>query len=260
MSGLTAENLWRIVETLRGADSPTVHCITNYVAANDCANALLAVGAIPVMADCGLETAQITESAQALSLNMGVFSPERGEAMLTSGRAANARGIPIVLDPVGAQASELRRNWFLKLAEELRLTALKGNFREIEAAAGLGGSGESPSYIVKSAAERFGCAVMITGETDYISDGGRIAAIRGGTPLLSAVTGTGCMTGVLAAAFCCASEGFEACAAAVGLMNVCGELAAERFHGTASFRVGLIDSLSQVTRGEFLRRINITEI
>lgn len=274
MYEFTPENLWGVIENLRRADenryvrNNLVHCFMNYVAAADCANALLAVGAKPVMADCLAECAEITERAGALVLNMGTFSEERGKAMLLSGKAANKANIPVILDPVGLHASSLRQKWFARFVKELRISAIKGNILEIPAAVGIsdiagipfGDDNPYPVWLARKAAQKFGCPVLITGGEDYLSDGKRVFRIDNGTPHLAAVTGTGCMTGALIGAFSLAVGGNAiACAAAVSLMDICGEMAAENFRGTGTFRTALMDNLSQITRREYLSRIRITE-
>ena len=136
---------------------------------------------------------------------------------------------------------------------------MKGNLHEIRAAAGIE---ESDERLVRAVAERYGCAVMLTGSSDFIADeSGRAWRIDNGTEILSAVTGTGCMTGALAGAFAAYSGNAAAgCAAAVALMDICGEIAAEKTSGTGSFRVRLFDLISQIKRGEYLGRIRIREL
>ena len=122
--------LQRCFEALRPA-RPMVHCITNSVTINDCANVLLAAGARPIMADAPEESAEITAACQALVLNLGMLSPRKLEAMVKSGHQANRMGIPVVLDPVGAGASALRTRAVHTLLEEVRFAAVRGNGSEI---------------------------------------------------------------------------------------------------------------------------------
>ena len=107
---------------------PLVHCITNYISANDCANILLACGASPVMADAPQEAAEITARCAALCLNLGTLSTARAEAMLHSGQTANRLGLPVVLDPVGAGASSFRTETALQLLREVRVTVIATGF------------------------------------------------------------------------------------------------------------------------------------
>ena len=118
---------------------PLIHCITNYVTVNDCANLLLAAGASPIMADAPEEAAEITARSQGLTLNLGTLQAGRVPAMLASGRQANRSGIPAVLDPVGAGASAFRTRTARQLLEEVRFAVIRGNLSEIQAlAAGAG--------------------------------------------------------------------------------------------------------------------------
>lgn len=275
MHNVTPENTWNVIEQLRRSEEKRyirnvkVHCIMNYVAANDCANALLAVGAVPIMADSPAECAEITAKSGALVLNMGTFSEEHGKAMLLSGKAANKEHIPVILDPVGLQASSLRQKWFERIVKEVRVSAIKGNLNEISAAVGLneiagipfGDDNPYPVWLARKAAQKFGCSVLLTGGEDCVSDGKTVLRIENGTPHLAAVTGTGCMTGALVGAFALTAGGnMLSCAAAASLMSISGELAAENFRGTGSFRTELMDNLSQLTREQFLKRLKISEI
>ena len=114
---------------------PLVHCITNYVTANDCANVLLACGASPVMADDAREVEEIVEIADALVINIGTLNARTIEAMLAAGRKANELDIPVVLDPVGAGSSRLRTETALRLLAEVRFAAVRANISEIKALA-----------------------------------------------------------------------------------------------------------------------------
>src|SRR6202012_4093330 len=97
---------------------PLVHQITNYVVMNETANATLALGALPVMAHAREEVRVMVGFAGALVLNIGTLSPAWVEAMLEAGRAANERGIPVVLDPVGAGATAYRTETAKRILDE----------------------------------------------------------------------------------------------------------------------------------------------
>ena len=148
--------LQRCFEALRPA-RPMVHCITNSVTINDCANVLLAAGARPIMADDPEESAEITAACRALVLNLGMLSPRKLEAMVKSGHQANRMGIPVVLDPVGAGASALRTRAAYTLLEEVRFAAVRGNGSEIRV---LAASPEQPFAAVCTAV----CAMKTAGE------------------------------------------------------------------------------------------------
>ena len=252
---------------MRGS-SPLIHCITNYVTAGDTANMLLAAGASPIMADDPAESAEITALAQGLTLNLGTPSVSRVEAMLRSGAEANRKGIPVVFDPVGAGCSGFRRNSAAELIKRVRLTAVRGNLSEISYLAGFdsreNGVDSSETRITavqaaQTAAIRLGCVCAVTGEQDVISDGIRTAVIRNGSPLLKKVTGAGCMTSALCAAMCTVTDGFTGAAAGIALMDICGELAAERSDLPGSFRAALFDFAGSITPELLTERLDIYE-
>lgn len=252
---------------MRGS-SPLIHCITNYVTAGDTANMLLAAGASPIMADDPAESAEITALAQGLTLNLGTPSVSRVEAMLRSGTEANRKGIPVVFDPVGAGCSGFRRDSAAELIKRVRLTAVRGNLSEISYLAGFDSrengvdSSETRITAVQAAqiaAIRLGCVCAVTGEQDVISDGIRTAVIRNGSPLLKKVTGAGCMTSALCAAMCTVTDGFTGAAAGIALMDICGELAAERSGLPGSFRVALFDFAGSITPELLTERLDIYE-
>jgi len=247
---------------------PLVHCITNYVTVNDCANALLAIGASPVMADDRAEVAAITRLAGALVLNIGTLNRRTIQSMHLSLKAAHVANIPIVLDPVGAGASSLRTRTALSLITCRRPTVIRGNLSEIGALLAGGGKTRgvdaAPEDLgvdatsraegaAKLLATRTGSIVAITGQTDVVSDGTSVIRIYNGHPLMPTVTGTGCMATAITGAFCAtaAAEGssfLEAAATALVLTGLAGERAARRAQGSgpASFRTAFLDELSLI--------------
>ena len=115
------------------AERPLVHCITNYVTANDCANILLACGASPIMAEDPDEAAEIVAQCSGLVLNMGTPNPRKLQAMKLAGWEANRLGLPVILDPVGVGSSTLRRDAVRSMLKDLRFAAIRGNASEISA-------------------------------------------------------------------------------------------------------------------------------
>lgn len=240
-------------------EAPLVHNITNYVTVNDVANAVLAIGGSPIMADDGEEAADIASVSAALVLNTGTLNARTVDSMVRAGRAANSRDIPVALDPVGAGASRLRSETVSLLLKEVRVSVLRGNLSELSFAAGLGGAAKGvdagdgdgdPAAVAREAALRHGCVAAVTGKVDAVSDGKRLARIENGHPMLSRVTGTGCMTTALVGAFLGAGGSpFTAAAAGVICMGIAGELAYERagHFGTGSFHMALLDALSTLT-------------
>lgn len=251
------------------AKTPLVHCITNYVTVNDCANILLACGASPIMADDKNEVEEITSICNALDINIGTLNGRTIESMLLAGKKSNELSHPVVLDPVGAGASKLRTETTFKLLQQINFSIIRGNISEIKTVyAGSGttkGVDADVSDIVteenlneavefaKKLSEKTGSIIAITGAIDIVSDNNKAYIIRNGNAMMSKITGTGCMLTALIAAFCGANTDnlLDATAAAVCTMGLCGELAHKNIIknnlGTSSYRTYLIDEISKIT-------------
>lgn len=208
----TAKNIGAMLEQVR-ANVPLIHNITNYVTVNDVANAVLAIGASPIMADDIGEAGDISAISSALVINMGTLNERTIASMIAAGKRANECGVPVVFDPVGAGASALRNNTALKIVSEVKLAVLRGNLSEVSFIAGLDVATKGVDSaaadekndavaVAKSVADSLGCSVAITGAIDTISDGKQTVQIRNGHPQLSKVTGTGCMTSALVGSVC----------------------------------------------------------
>ena len=233
---------------------PLVHHITNYVTVNDCANITLSLGAAPVMADAPEEVAEMAGMADALVLNIGTLSSVQVEAMLLAGQAANAGGIPIVLDPVGAGATGFRTATALRLLDRLEIAVLKGNAGEIGTIAGaeaqvrgvdsVGLTGD-PADVCRRLAARLDCVVAMSGPVDVVVDGDRVAFVENGHPAMATISGTGCMASSVTGAFAAvAADRFATTVAALAAFGLAGEWAAKRAAGPGSFRSGLFDALA----------------
>lgn len=255
--------------------APLVQCITNFVTVNDCANILLAAGASPTMAHDIREVEESVAGVQALVLNMGAI--EDADAMVLAGKRANALGIPVVLDPVAAGVTALRREVAARLLREVRIAVIRGNASEIRAMVSgeIGGSGVDVAAVdavtednlpqavalARSLARRTGGAVAISGPIDVIADGEHAALLRNGCATMSRITGSGCMVTTLVGAFCGAlpSEPFRAACAALAAMGVCGEIAeARRLQngtGNATFRTDLIDAVFNLTEEQLTKGV-----
>jgi hydroxyethylthiazole kinase len=232
---------------------PLVHQITNYVVMNETANATLALGALPVMAHAVQEVAEMASVASALVLNIGTLSDEWVEAMLIAGRAANAAGVPVVLDPVGAGATAYRTETSRQLLEKLEIAVVRGNSAEIATLAGkqaeirgveaVGGGG-GPE-LAREAATALGCVAAVTGPVDHVSDGETVHAVANGHELLGTVTGTGCMSTAITGCFLGvrADDPLAAATEALVAFGVAGEDAAKKANGPGSFHVALYDAL-----------------
>ncbi len=239
------------------ARKPLVHNLTNYVVMNETANAILALGALPVMAHAREEVDEMVGLAGALVLNIGTLDSSWVRSMLAAGRAANARRIPIVLDPVGAGATGYRTKTAKRLLAELHVAVLRGNAGEIATLVGveaevrgvesIGGGGD-PAELAREAARRLGVVAAVTGAVDHVSDGERVAAVSNGHPLLATVSGTGCMSTAITGCFVAAREDpFEAAAEALVAFGVAGEDAAGDAKGPGTFHAGLYDALAALS-------------
>ncbi len=236
---------------------PLVHNITNYVVMDFSANALLAIGASPVMAHATEEVAEMVGLAGALVLNIGTLSRSWIDAMFAAGQAARARHLPIVLDPVGAGATRLRTETALRLLEEVKPTIIRGNASEILSLAAAGGTtkGVDATRGVDEAREAAialarssGALLVVTGPEDFITDGVRRFRLANGHPLMSRVTGTGCVCSALVGAFVAVQpDPLLASIGALTTYGVAGEMAAEGEPGPSTFRTRLIDALAEVT-------------
>lgn len=248
--------------------SPLVHNITNYVTVNDCANMILAVGGSPLMADDEEEVVDIVSISKALYLNVGTLNRRTIESMKIAGKRANELGIPVILDPVGMGASLLRNESVNALLETIRFSVIKGNMTEIRAIdqncrtkSGVDvehsdqittDTIDESIVLAKKLANRYSSVVVITGATDIVTDGERVRTITNGDPMMSKITGTGCMTGSLIGTFAAvdADRAFDAATIAVSMMGLAGERAAgmarDRQEGTASMKRYLIDQMSRI--------------
>lgn len=251
------------------AKTPLVHCITNYVTVNDCANILLACGGSPIMADDKNEVEEITSICNALDINIGTLNERTIDSMLLAGKKANELSNPVILDPVGAGASKLRTETTFKLLDEVKFSVIRGNISEIKTV--YAGSGTTKGVdadvtdivteenlneavdFAKKLSEKTGAVIAITGAIDIIADSNKAYVIRNGHVMMSKITGTGCMLTALIAAFCGANADnlLDATASAVCTMGLCGELAYKNIIknnlGTSSYRTYLIDEISKIT-------------
>jgi hydroxyethylthiazole kinase len=234
---------------------PLVHQITNYVVMNETANATLALGALPVMAHASEEVEEMVRLAGALVINIGTLSRPWVEAMAAAGRAANAAGVPVVLDPVGAGATTFRTESAQRLLAEVDVAVLRGNAGEVATLVGREaevrgvesiGAGADRAELARAAARSLGVVASVTGAVDHVSDGDRVVAVKNGHELLAKVTGTGCMSSAITGCFLTAKRDapLEAAAEALAAFGVAGEDAAQDARGPGSFHVNLYDALA----------------
>lgn len=244
--------------------SPLVHCITNYVTANDCANLLLGCGASAIMADDPLEAAEISAMCDGLVLNMGTPNLRKLKALIIAGRRANQLNHPIVFDPVGVGSSRMRRYAAKLLMKKLRISAIRANASETAVLAcnasarrGVDADSKQADALTiesnaRNLANKTGAIVIVSGDTDIVTDGKRLFRVYNGHPIMKTITGTGCQLSALTGACMAANPDrpLEAALAAVCAMGLAGETAFERLspvEGNASCRNYIIDAIFNMT-------------
>jgi hydroxyethylthiazole kinase len=251
---ILANNVWNDIEKIRSA-SPLVHNITNYVVMNNTANALLAIGASPVMAHAVEEVEDMVNIASTLVINIGTLSQDWIIAMKAAIKAAAARSIPIILDPVGVGATSYRTRTCHELFDQAAPTIIRGNASEIMALTdssvqtkGVDSTtDQSPLVAAQNLAKQQSCIVVVSGETDLITDGEKSAYIRNGHAWMPKVTGLGCTATALTGAFAAVQKDpFLAAAHTMAVMGICGEIAAEKSSGPGSLQMNFIDTLFQL--------------
>lgn len=250
------------------AQAPLVHNITNYVVMNSTANALLAVGASPVMAHAVEEVEDMAAIAAALVINIGTLSPPWVAAMEKAAAAANRRSIPVVFDPVGVGATPYRTRTFRLLLEKAWPTAIRGNASEIIAAAGdfsatkgvdSAAAAESALASAQWLSGQHDCVVCVSGATDYAVDHDLVQRIGNGHPLMPRVTGLGCTASALCAAFAAVQpDRLRAVVSAMAVMGIAGEIAGEKAAGTGSMQVNFLDALCNLSGEEIARRLKLS--
>ncbi|MGI6401087.1 MAG: hydroxyethylthiazole kinase [Thermoguttaceae bacterium] len=262
-----------IAETSRAVRefNPLIHCMTNHVTVNDCANVLLAAGGSPCMAE-EVEIAQETAAISAgINLNIGTLHNRMLDSMIIASHQANEMGIPVTLDPVGVGASKLRSSAAAKLLDEVKFAAIRGNMSEVKALA-TGSSGtkgvdvaasdaiteenyRALGQALREYAQKLGTVVVASGPIDLATDGETIYAVHNGTPMMGTITGSGCMLTTLMCGWLAANHKRErprsALEVAVGTVcafGVCGEIATEKTReknaGIGTFRVELLDAIT----------------
>ncbi len=248
-------------------EAPLVLNITNYVVMNTTANALLAIGASPVMAHAIEEVEELVGLARALVINIGTLSAPWVAAMLKAGRKARERSLPVVIDPVGCGATEYRSTTALALIREIRPAVVRGNGSEIRALVQLGRAGKGvdssdrPDAVLDDAralARSAGCVVSVSGPIDHVVSGDRLARIANGHPMMTRVTGMGCTASALTGAFLAVRQNsFDAAVHAMAVMGVAGEIAAEQARGPGSLQANFLDTLYTLKEGEFAARSTV---
>jgi hydroxyethylthiazole kinase len=258
--------IYQDVQRIR-AEAPLVHNITNYVVMNTTANALLAIGASPVMAHAVEEVEEMVGFARALVINIGTLSAPWIEAMLKAGKEAHRRKIPIVLDPVGSGATKFRTTTAQKLIQEIHPTIIRGNASEIRSLlrSGPGAKGVDSQHMPDEVADEAralshsaGCVVSVSGPVDLIVEGDSMARVANGHPMMPRVTGLGCTASAITGAFAAVNPSpFKAAVHAMAVMGIAGEMAADRSAGTGSFQMNFLDALYCIQKSDVAQRLKM---
>lgn len=260
------KQLWKHILAVRQA-SPLVHNITNFVVMNNTANALLAVGASPIMAHAHSEVEEMVGICQSLVVNIGTLDEYFVASMLLAAKKANALQKHWLLDPVGAGATSYRDSVLSQLLD-CKPTVVRGNASEILALAkanttatkGVDSTAQSNEALeaARFINKRYGAVVCISGETDIVVSQDRTFYISNGDALMTKVTGLGCSASAVIGAFIATVEDTaEAVAAATALFSISGELAARHSKGPGTLQLNLLDALHAITEEEFTTALNI---
>ena len=263
--------------------NPLTHCITNSVTINDCANAVLAIGGSPFMAEDAEELEEVVTIADALVINIGKLSKEQINSMNVSAKAANETDTPIILDPVGVGVTELRNKTTMNLINNYNMAAIRGNITEIKSIAKLVGvidenntakgvdvniddiiteeNLSANGEIIRELAEKLDTTILASGPIDILSDGKTTIAIDNGDDMMPLITGSGCMLSSIVGSCIGGSTPLEGSLVAILAMNLAGEKARtkvdEKDEGTGSFRAYLIDYLYKTNAESLINESNI---
>jgi hydroxyethylthiazole kinase len=259
------------------------HCITNSVTINDCANAVLAIGGSPFMAEDAEELEEVVTIADVLVINIGKLSKEQIESMHISSKTANKTNTPIILDPVGVGVTELRNKTTMDLINDYDIAAIRGNITEIKAIAKLAGVLDESNTakgvdvniddiiteenlkdngeLICELASKLNTTILASGPIDILSDGNLTVAIDNGDDMMPLITGSGCMLSSIVGSCIGGSNPFDGSLVAILAMNIAGERARakvdEKDEGTGSFRTYLIDYLYKTDSETLTEKANI---
>ena len=246
---------------------PLVHNITNQVVMNNTANALLAIGASPIMAHAIEEVADMVAIVGSLVINTGTIASDRFESMLLAVNAANQHGKPWILDPVGAGATPYRLKCNRKLLE-YKPSVVRGNASEIsalfiDASGGKGvdstDSSESTLDFLQRKAAEYNLVIAVTGATDYITDGKQLIKLENGHSMMAKVTGTGCTATALIGAFLAVCDTpLDAAVSALACLGLAGERASINCPGPGTLQLRLLDELYQMNKDTLTTELKLS--
>ncbi|MDD5600413.1 MAG: hydroxyethylthiazole kinase [Actinomycetota bacterium] len=259
------ENLQKIID-----GKPLIHHITNWVTIYDCANVVRATGGLPVMAHAPEEVEQMTSISGALVLNIGTLTVSLVKSMILAGKKANEKNIPVVLDVVGAGATDLRTGKANEILNEVSVSILKGNSSEIGTIAGVKAETRGveaisvtgdPIEIAKKLALEKNLTVVITGKEDIISNGKDVYICKNGHPMMGCFVGSGCMASSVIGTFAAVEKDYAiASANALSLFGIAGELAAKTAKGPASYKTNLVDEIFNINESKIRKMTRLEKI
>ncbi|MGG1677059.1 hydroxyethylthiazole kinase [Neobacillus sp. NRS-1170] len=264
-------SLYETLQKVREVN-PLVHNITNVVVTNFTANGLLALGASPVMAYAEEEVADMAKIASALVLNIGTLNSQNVNSMILAGKSANQHNVPVIFDPVGAGATSYRTDTAQKIMKEVKVAIIRGNAAEIANVVGekweikgvdAGNTEGNVIDLAITAAQKMNCLVVITGKEDIVSDGNTTYAIANGHPILTKVTGTGCLlTSVIGAFAGVEKDLIKASVAALTFYGIAAEKAAQKTieQGPGSFQIEFLNQLSVVSTDDIKQYCAIKQV
>ncbi|PHV69182.1 hydroxyethylthiazole kinase [Sporanaerobium hydrogeniformans] len=254
-------------------EKPLVHCLTNTISINDCANAVLALGGKPIMAEHPREVKEVTVTANALALNLGNITDSRMEAMLLSAKVAYEKGIPSIIDLVGVGCSKLRREYAKELIKKAPPSVIKGNMSELKALYELPSHAqgidvgkedevrednlEENTALLRQLSKATKAVIVATGAIDLIVYEEQVYRIDNGCEMLTKLTGTGCMLNVMIATLISTGKYVEGAVLGTLMMGIAGERSQET-KGNGSFRVALLDQLCTLTAEEIIEESKLT--
>ncbi len=261
-----ADKVYRDIQAIRD-NKPLVLNITNYVVTNSTANALLALGASPIMSHAEEEMAELVAISGALVINLGTVAQEYLAAMEPTWAAADAVGVPVILDPVGAGASTVRTATPLALLARHKPFIIRGNASEIMTLAGEAGGGkgvdstsgaDAAIQAGRALRRKHGGAVVVSGESDIVCTEGFRVRVLGGSELMPRVTGLGCTASALCGAFAAVNKNpFEAALHATVTMKIAGEMAAAKASGPGTLQLYFYDALYAMTAEDVANHIKV---
>lgn len=248
--------------------NPLVLNITNYVVTNTTANALLAIGASPIMSFAKEEAGELVSLSSSLVINLGTLNKSDIEVMKAAWQEADNKPLPVLLDPVGAGASKLRTETAHSLLDRFKVSVIRGNASEIMTLAGEAGaakgvdstrSSDAALCGAKALAQVYGCVTCISGAEDLITDGSRVCRVRGGHSLMPLVTGLGCTATAVCGAFAAVNpDPLAATVHGMAAMAIAGERAADSASGPGTYHALFLDALHELTVEDLPKKFQVS--